>query len=137
LQKGEKLSDDIYEANIALNDKLIPALPKIGYYMLSDQLVMRNHVTQEKVIIPNDLIFLKVVKSGSNDHKLTFCNVLGNDFFEYKKYDPQYSNISDEYKFINLNCAKKNRTPNLQGIQNRIISHETEKVGESKKTNFV
>ncbi|WP_395463420.1 hypothetical protein [Wolbachia endosymbiont of Cantharis cryptica] len=112
LQKGEKLSDDIYEANIVLNDKPIATLPKIGYYMLNDQLVMRNHVTGEEVSIPKDFHCLKVVKF-SDDYKLTFCNVLGNEFFEHKKYDPQYSNISDEYKFISLNCAKKEYNPNL------------------------
>ncbi|MFP3034387.1 MAG: hypothetical protein ACEY3C_02335, partial [Candidatus Tisiphia sp.] len=113
LQKGEELSPDIYEANIVLNDKPIATLPKIGYYMFNDQLVMRNHVTQEKVIIPRDFHYLKVVKFNNDDYKLTFCNFLGNEFFEYKKYDPQYSNVSDEYKFISLNCAKKECNPNL------------------------
>ncbi|MDR2831450.1 MAG: hypothetical protein LBV62_00825 [Rickettsiales bacterium] len=119
LQKGEKLSDDIYEANIVLNDKPIATLPKIGYFMLNDQLIVRNHVTQEKVIIPKDFHFLKVAKFSDDDYKLTFCNVLGNEFFEHKKYDPQYSNVSDEYKFISLNCAKKNYNPNL----GRLCSH--------------
>ncbi|MFP3031949.1 MAG: hypothetical protein ACEY3M_12760 [Wolbachia sp.] len=113
LQKGEELSPDIYEANIALNGKPIATLPKIGYYMLNDQLVMRNHVTKEEVIIPRDFHYLKVVKFNNDDYKLTFCNFLGNEFFEYKKYDPQYSNVSDEYKFISLNCAKKECNPNL------------------------
>lgn len=53
---------------------------------------------------------------SSSDYKLTFCNVLGNEFFEYKKYDPQYSNVSDEYKFISLNCAKKEYNPNLSEL---------------------
>ncbi|WP_338406598.1 MULTISPECIES: hypothetical protein [unclassified Wolbachia] len=113
LQKGEELLPDIYEANIALNDKPIATLPKIGYYMLDDQLVMRNHVTQEKVVIPRDFHYLKAIKFNNDDYKLTFCNFLGNEFFEYKKYDPQYSNVSDEYKFISLNCAKKECNPNL------------------------
>ncbi|WP_250295387.1 hypothetical protein [Wolbachia endosymbiont of Oedothorax gibbosus] len=113
LQKGKELSPDIYEANIALNDKPIATLPKIGYYMLNDQLVMRNHVTKEEVIVPRDFHYLKVIKSNNDDYKLTFCNFLGNEFFEYKKYDPQYSNVSDEYKFISLNCAKKECNPNL------------------------
>ncbi|MGL9717153.1 MAG: hypothetical protein ACR5K9_00290 [Wolbachia sp.] len=112
LQKGEKLSDDIYEANIVLNDRTIATLSKIGYYMLNDQLVMRNHVTGEKVVIPSDFHFLKVVKFDGN-YKLTFCNVLGNEFFEYKRYDPQYSNVSDEYKFISLSCVKKEHNLNL------------------------
>ncbi len=113
LQKGKELSDDIYEANIALNDKPIATLPKIGYYMLDDQLIMRNHVTKEKVVIPRDFHYLKVTKFNDDDYKLTFCNFLGNEFFEYKKYDSQYSNVSDEYKFISLNCAKKECNPNL------------------------
>ncbi|WP_353270198.1 hypothetical protein [Wolbachia endosymbiont (group A) of Myopa testacea] len=113
LQRGEELSDNIYEANVALNDKSIATLPKIGYYMFNDQLVMRNHVIQEKVVIPRDFHYLKVVKFNNDDYKLTFCNFLGNEFFEYKKYDPQYSNVSDEYKFISLNCAKKECNPNL------------------------
>ncbi|QOD38468.1 hypothetical protein [Candidatus Wolbachia massiliensis] len=112
LQKGEELSNDIYEAKVVLNGKTIATLPKIGYYMLDDQLVMRNHVTKEKVVIPRDFHFLKVVKFD-NDYKLTFCNVLGNEFFEHKKYDPQYSHVSDEYKFISLSCAKKEYNPNL------------------------
>ncbi len=110
LQKGEELSPNIYEANIALNDEPIATLPKIGYYMLDDQLVMRNHVTQEKVVIPRDFHYLKAIKFNDDDYKLTFCNFLGNEFFEYKKYDPQYSNVSDEYKFISLSCMKKNIT---------------------------
>lgn len=112
LQKGEELSDNIYEANVALNDKPIATLPKIGYYMLNDQLVMRNHVTQEKVVIPRDFHYLKVVKFNNDDYKLTFCNFLGNEFFEYKKYDPQYSGVSDEYKFVDFGSVKK--THNLK-----------------------
>ncbi|MDM8335288.1 hypothetical protein [Wolbachia pipientis] len=68
--------------------------------MLNDQLVMRNHVTKEEVVIPRNFNFLKVVKFGSDDYKLTFCNVPGNELFGHKKYDPQYLNVSDEYKFI-------------------------------------
>ncbi|GFR07238.1 col27a1b [Trichonephila clavata] len=113
LQKGEELSDNVYEANIVLNDKPIATLPKIGYYMLNDQLVMRNHVTQEKVVIPRDFHYLKVVKFDNSVYKLTFCNFLGNEFFEYQKYDPQYSNISDEYKFISLSYMKKEYNQNL------------------------
>jgi hypothetical protein len=120
LQKGERLLDDVYEASIVSNNKTMATLPKIGYYMLNDQLIMHNHVTKEKVIIPEDFHFLKVVKFGSGfsggDYKLTFCNVLGNEFFEYKKYDPQYSNVSDEYKFISLNCVKKEYNPNLSEL---------------------
>ncbi|WP_375604407.1 hypothetical protein NOX90_02515 [Wolbachia endosymbiont of Anurida maritima] len=119
LQKGKELSDDIYEANIALNGKPIATLPKIGYYMFDDQLVMRNHVTQEKVVIPRDFHYLKVVKFSNDDYKLTFCNFLGNEFFEYKRYDPQYSNVSDEYKFISLSCMKKEYNPNL----GELLSH--------------
>ncbi len=119
LQKGKELSPDIYEANIALNDKPIATLPKIGYYMLNDQLIMRNHVTQEKVVIPRDFHYLKVVKFNNDDYKLTFCNFLGNEFFEYKRYDPQYSNVSDEYKFISLSCMKKEYNPNL----GELLSH--------------
>ncbi|MDG7055037.1 MAG: hypothetical protein LJD31_00565 [Wolbachia endosymbiont of Menacanthus eurysternus] len=116
LQKGEKLLDDVYEANVVLNGKNMATLPKIGYYMLNDQLVMHNHVTKEKVVIPEDFHFLKVVKLYNDDYKLTFCNVFGNEFFEYKKYDPQYSNVSDEYKFISLNYAKKEYHPNLSEL---------------------
>ncbi|MGL9731621.1 MAG: hypothetical protein ACR5KX_02235 [Wolbachia sp.] len=119
LQKGEKLSDNVYEANIVLNDQPIATLPKIGYYMSNDQLIILNHVTKEKVVIPSDFHFLKVVKFNNGDYKLTFCNVLGNEFFEHKKYDPQYSNVSDEYKFISLNCAKKEYNLNLS----ELLSH--------------
>ncbi|WP_265027058.1 hypothetical protein [Wolbachia endosymbiont (group A) of Bombylius major] len=119
LQKGEELSPDIYEANIALNDKPIATLPKIGYYMFNDQLIIRNHVTQEKVVIPRDFHYLKAIKFNNDDYKLTFCNFLGNEFFEYKKYDPQYSNVSDEYKFISLSCMKKEYNPNL----GELLSH--------------
>ncbi|WP_246198542.1 hypothetical protein [Wolbachia endosymbiont of Ctenocephalides felis wCfeJ] len=119
LQKGEELQGNTYKANIALNDEVIATLPKIGYYMLDDQLVIRNHVTQETVVIPSDFHYLKVIKFGDNDYKLTFCNVLGNEFFEYKKYDPQYSSISDEYKFISLSCTKKEYNPSL----GELLSH--------------
>ncbi|WCR58319.1 hypothetical protein [Wolbachia endosymbiont of Ctenocephalides felis wCfeJ] len=119
LQKGEELRDNTYKANIALDDKVIATLPKVGYYMLDDQLVIRNHVTQETVVIPSDFHYLKVIKFGDNDYKLTFCNVLGNEFFEYKKYDPQYSNVPDEYKFISLSCTKKEYNPSL----GELLSH--------------
>ncbi|RDD34184.1 hypothetical protein Wcon_01755 [Wolbachia endosymbiont of Cylisticus convexus] len=119
LQQGEKLSDNIYQADIMLNGKLVATLPKIGYYMLDDQLVIRNHVTEEEVKIPRDFHYLKVVKSGNNDdYKLTFCNFLGNEFFEHKKYDPQYSNVPDEYQYISLNCMKKEYKPNFCKLLN-------------------
>ncbi|HCE59478.1 MAG TPA: hypothetical protein DEQ74_01425 [Wolbachia sp.] len=107
LQKGKELSDNIYEANIVLNDNPMATLQKIGYYMLNDQLVIRNHVTKEEIVIPRDFHYLKVAKCNNSNYKLTFCNFLGNEFFEYKRYDPQYSHVSDEYKFISLNCAEK------------------------------
>ncbi|QIT35722.1 hypothetical protein [Wolbachia endosymbiont of Brugia pahangi] len=71
MQKGKELSSDVYEANIVLNDKTMATLPKIGYHMLNDQLVMYNHVTEEKVVISRDFHFLKAVKFG-DDYKLTF-----------------------------------------------------------------
>lgn len=114
LKKGMELSDDTYEAKIMLNDKPVANLPKIGYYMLDDQLVIRNHITKEEIKIPRDFHYLKVVKSsGDDDYRLTFCNFLGNEFLEYKRYDPQYSNVLDEYKYINLNCMKKEYKPNF------------------------
>ncbi len=119
LQQGEKLSDDIYQANIMLNGKLVATLPKIGYHMPNGELVIRNHVTKEEVKIPRDFHYLKVVKSGNNDdYKLTFCNFLGNEFFEHKKYDPQYSNVPGEYQYISLNCMKKEYKPNFCKLLN-------------------
>ncbi|WP_410542607.1 hypothetical protein [Wolbachia endosymbiont of Tetranychus urticae] len=86
MQKGKELSDNIYQADIMLNGKLVATLPKIGYCMLDDQLVIHNHVTEEEIKIPRDFHYLKVVKSSSNDdYQLTFCNFLGNEFFEHKK----------------------------------------------------
>ncbi|MDR2978428.1 MAG: hypothetical protein LBU56_03355 [Rickettsiales bacterium] len=76
-KKGEKLLDDVYEANIVSGGKTIATLPKIGYYMLNDQLVMLIMLHKEKVVIPEDFHFLKVVKFNNGDYKLTFCNVLG------------------------------------------------------------
>ncbi|MDG7052479.1 MAG: hypothetical protein LKM45_01155 [Wolbachia endosymbiont of Alcedoecus sp.] len=123
LQEGKELSQNIYEAKVILDDKVIATLPKIGYYMLDDQLVMHNYATQEKVVIPEDFLCLKVVRLGSgfgnDDYKLTFCNIRGNEFFEYKKYDPEYSRVPDEYKFISLSHAKKEYNPNLS----ELISH--------------
>ncbi len=62
--------------------------------------------------LPRDFHYLKVVKSDHDNYKLTFCNFLGNEFFEYKKYDPQYSGVSDEYKFVDFGSVKK--THNLK-----------------------
>ncbi|MGL9702320.1 MAG: hypothetical protein ACR5K3_01135 [Wolbachia sp.] len=49
---------------------------------------MHNHVTKEEVAIPRDFHYLKVIKFGSGfssgDYKLTFCNVLGNEFLSIK-----------------------------------------------------
>ncbi|WP_395460892.1 hypothetical protein [Wolbachia endosymbiont (group B) of Ablattaria laevigata] len=119
LQQGEKLSDNIYQADIMLNGKLVATLPKIGYCMLDDQLVIHNHVTEEEIKIPRDFHYLKVVKSSNNDdYQLTFCNFLGNEFFEHKKYDSQYSNIPDKYQYISLNCMKKEYKPNFCKLLN-------------------
>ncbi|WP_264336544.1 MULTISPECIES: hypothetical protein [unclassified Wolbachia] len=119
LQKGKELSDNIYQADIMLNGKLVATLPKIGYCMLDDQLVIHNHVTEEEIKIPRDFHYLKVVKSSSNDdYQLTFCNFLGNEFFEHKKYDSQYSNIPDKYQYISLNCMKKEYKPNFCKLLN-------------------
>lgn len=119
LQKGKELSDDIYQADIMLNGKLVATLPKIGYCMLDDQLVIHNHITEEEIKIPRNFHYLKVVKSSNNDdYKLTFCNFLGNEFFEHKKYDPQYSNVPDKYQYISLNCMKKEYKPNFCKLLN-------------------
>ncbi|MDG7052969.1 MAG: hypothetical protein LKM45_03745 [Wolbachia endosymbiont of Alcedoecus sp.] len=108
-----------------LNDKTIATLPKIDYSRsMISWLCIINHVTREKVVIPAEFHYLKVVRLGSgfgdSDYKLTFCNVLGNEFFEYKKYDPEYSRVPDEYKFISLSHAKKEYNPNLS----ELISHQ-------------
>ncbi|WP_265014853.1 hypothetical protein [Wolbachia endosymbiont (group B) of Camptogramma bilineatum] len=119
LQKGKELSDNIYQADIMLNGKLVATLPKIGYCMLNDQLVIHNHVTEEEIKIPRNFHYLKVVKSSNNDdYKLTFCNFLGNEFFEHKKYDSQYSNVPDEYQYTSLNYMKKGYKPNFCKLLN-------------------
>ncbi|BET29923.1 MULTISPECIES: hypothetical protein [Wolbachia] len=119
LQKGKELSDNIYQADIMLNGKLVATLPKIGYCMLDDQLVIHNHVTEEEIKIPRNFHYLKVVKSSNNDdYKLTFCNFLGNEFFEHKKYDSQYSNVPDEYQYTSLNYMKKGYKPNFCKLLN-------------------
>ncbi|MFP3023376.1 MAG: hypothetical protein ACEY3K_10960 [Wolbachia sp.] len=121
LQKGKELSEDTYEANICLNDKLVATLPNIGYYMLNNQLVMRNHVTKEQVVIPEDFHYLKVVRCNNNDdYKLALCNFLGNEFFEYKKYDPQYSDVPDEYRHVSLNYIKEEHNPKFC----RLLKHQ-------------
>ncbi|WP_395463056.1 hypothetical protein [Wolbachia endosymbiont of Cantharis cryptica] len=108
LEKGKELSNGIYEANFKLNKAIsIATLPKIGYHISNGELVIRNHITAEEVKIPRDFHYLKVVKLNNDDYKLTFCNILGNEFFEYKKYDPQYSSVSDEYKFVDFGSVKK------------------------------
>ncbi|APR99065.1 hypothetical protein [Wolbachia endosymbiont of Folsomia candida] len=116
LKKGaELLPNSIYEAKLKLNNEIsIATLPIIGYRMLNDELVIRNHITEEEVKIPRDFHYLKVVKFGYDNYKLMFCNSLGSEFFEYKKYDPLYSSISDEYKFVNLNSIKKIFNPNIR-----------------------
>ncbi|UIP92979.1 hypothetical protein JSQ73_001180 [Wolbachia endosymbiont of Anopheles demeilloni] len=82
LEKGKELSSSIYEANLKLNKSInIATLTKSGYYMLSSELVVRNHITKEEVKIPTDFHYLKDVKSNYDDCKLTFCNFLGNEFF--------------------------------------------------------
>ncbi|WP_341815232.1 hypothetical protein [Wolbachia endosymbiont (group B) of Aricia artaxerxes] len=119
MQKGKELSDNIYQADIMLNGKLVATLPKIGYCMLDDQLVIHNHVTEEEIKIPRNFHYLKVVKSSNNDdYKLTFCNFLGNEFFEHKKYDSQYSNVPDEYQYTSLNYMKKGYKPNFCKLLN-------------------
>ncbi len=117
LQQEKKLSDDINEEE---NGKCVATLPKIGYHMLNGELVIYNHTTKEEEMkIPRDFHYLKVVQSSNNDdYQLTFCNFLGNEFFEHKKYDPQYSKIPDEYQYISLNCMKKEYKPNFCKLLN-------------------
>ncbi|MBR9982930.1 MAG: hypothetical protein MUP48_03255 [Wolbachia endosymbiont of Homalodisca vitripennis] len=120
LQQEEKLSEDnMYEAE---NGKCISTLPKIVYHMFNNEFLIHNYTTKEKEVeIPRDFHYLKVVQSSSNDdYQLTFCNFLGNEFFEHKKYDPQYSNVSDEYKYISLNCMRKEYKPNFC----KLLNHE-------------
>lgn len=109
LKKGAELLPNsiYYEAQIKCNDEVRATLPIVGYRMLGGELITRNHITAEEVKIPKDFHYLKVVKFGYDDYKLIFCNDLGSEFFEYKKYDPKYSSVSDEYKFINFNSIKK------------------------------
>ncbi|NSM56842.1 hypothetical protein HET73_05635 [Wolbachia endosymbiont of Atemnus politus] len=108
LEKGKELLSGIYEANFKLNKAVnIATLPKIGYHMLNGELVVRNHITKEDVKIPGNFHYLKVAQLNNGDYKLAFCNILGNEFFEYKKYDPQYSGVSDEYKFVDFGSVKK------------------------------
>ncbi|MDM8335698.1 hypothetical protein [Wolbachia pipientis] len=102
-------------ANFKLNKAInIATLPKIGYHMFNDEFVVRNQITKEEVEIPRDFRYLKVIKLNDGDYKLTFCNILGNEFLEHKKYDPQYSVVSDEYKFVNLGSVKKPHNFNLK-----------------------
>ncbi|WP_241654190.1 hypothetical protein [Wolbachia endosymbiont of Laodelphax striatellus] len=117
-QQEEKLSEyDMYEVE---NGECISTLPKIVYHMFNNEFLIHNYTTKEKEVeIPRDFHYLKVVQSSSNDdYQLTFCNFLGNEFFEHKKYDPQYSNVSDEYKYISLNCMRKEYKPNFCKLLN-------------------
>ncbi|WP_223158723.1 hypothetical protein [Wolbachia endosymbiont of Pentalonia nigronervosa] len=109
LEQGQELSDGIYEAKIVLNGKHVATLPEVGYHMLDDVIVVRNHITKNEVKIPRDFHYLKTVKPDNDDHKLAFCNFLGNEFFEHKKYDPQYHGISDKHKFVNSGSIKNTR----------------------------
>lgn len=108
LEKGKELPPDKYEANFKLGKEInIATLPRIGYYMLNDELVIRNHITAKECKIPKEFHYLKVVEPYQDSYKLTFCDWLGNDFFEYKKYDPQYSDLPDEYRFVDFGSMKK------------------------------
>ncbi|WP_246228178.1 hypothetical protein [Wolbachia endosymbiont of Litomosoides brasiliensis] len=75
--------------------------------MFNGKLVARNHITKEEAKITRGFHCLKVVKSNEGNYKLKFCNILGNEFFEYKKHDPQHFNALDEYKLVDFSSAKK------------------------------
>ncbi|WP_174855532.1 hypothetical protein [Wolbachia endosymbiont of Ctenocephalides felis wCfeT] len=108
LEKGKELSNNIYEAKLKLNGEFyIATLSKIGYRISNGALIVRNHVTAEEIKIPKEFRYLKVVSPDNGDRKLTFCNVLGNEFFEYKKYDPQFSSIPNDYKFVDFGSISK------------------------------
>lgn len=56
-----------------------------------------------------EVYYLKIVKPEHDNYKLTFCNFLGNEFFEHKKYDSKYHGISDKHKFVNSGSIKNTR----------------------------
>jgi hypothetical protein len=114
-KEKELLPNGIYEAKFKLNNEIsIATLPKIGYRMFNGELVIHNHITEEEVKIPRDFHYLKVVQFNHDGYKLTFCNILGNEFFECKKYDPQYSSVLDEYKFVDFGNIKKTYNPKFK-----------------------
>lgn len=87
LGKGEELSLGKYEANFKLDKEInIATLPKIGYYILNDELVIHDYITEKEFKVPKEFHYLKVIESPYQDsYRLTFCDYLGNEFFKYKK----------------------------------------------------
>ncbi|WP_333023393.1 hypothetical protein [Wolbachia endosymbiont of Pentidionis agamae] len=116
IEKGNSLQNGMYEASLVIKNLVagndhtisIPAFSKIGYSISNDdELIIHNHITKEEVKIPKEFHYLKVIGFDNNIYKLSFCNLYGNEFFTYKKYDAKYSDLSDEYKFINLHSVRQ------------------------------
>ncbi len=85
---------------------MIATFLEIGYFFKNDNLYIRDHITGNNILIPKNFHFLTVVEDDFNNYKLAFCNNLGNLFFDYQKYAPEYAGVLEEYKLIDLKYIK-------------------------------
>ncbi|APR98353.1 collagen-like domain-containing protein [Wolbachia endosymbiont of Folsomia candida] len=108
--QGESYDQDKNQANIELEMEgksvVIATFLEIGYFFKNDDLYIRNHIKGENILIPKNFHFLKVVEDGLDNYNLAFCNNLGNLFFDHKKYDPEYADLPEEHKLIDLKYIK-------------------------------
>ncbi|MDN5248357.1 MAG: hypothetical protein QWI36_04450, partial [Wolbachia endosymbiont of Tyrophagus putrescentiae] len=101
------------EAKVGLGGIPVAHFPKLGYFLRNDELHIRNHVINENVVIPQDFLFLRVIEDSLGEYKLAFSNGLGNLFFDYKRYDPEYGTLPPEYKSIDTRYIKMDKNINF------------------------
>jgi RNase P/RNase MRP subunit p29 len=87
---------------------VIAKFSKAGYYFRGGQLHIHNPETGIDVAIPSEFNFLKAVKNPEKPahYMLVITNQLGNELFEYKKYDPTFAFLPGEFKSLDSQQIK-------------------------------
>lgn len=95
---------------------VIGKFSKAGYYFRSGQLHIHNPETGVDIVVPSECNLLKVVENSEmpKHYMLVLTNQLGNELFEYKKYDSTFSSLANEFKSLDLQQIKTLNKINFQ-----------------------
>ncbi|APR98098.1 hypothetical protein [Wolbachia endosymbiont of Folsomia candida] len=111
------IQSDDNSTEIAIEDKgVIGKFSKVGYYFCNGQLHIHNPETRVDIAVPSEFNLLKVVENLEmpTQYILVLTNQLGNELFEYKKYDPAFSSLAGEFKSLDLQQIKTLNKINFQ-----------------------